>query len=46
MKTWYLLGVGALGGLFAHRLTDGGAAVCLLTRQPKTNQKIVLERRG
>jgi len=46
VKTWYLLGVGALGGLFAHRLTEGGAAVCLLTRQPKTNQKIVLERRG
>jgi 2-dehydropantoate 2-reductase len=46
MKPWYLLGVGALGGLFAHRLADGGASVRLLTRQPTTVQKIVLEQCG
>ena len=29
---WYILGVGSIGGLFAHRLNAGGADVRLLSR--------------
>lgn len=31
---WYVLGAGALGGLWAARLARGGVAVCLLVRDP------------
>ncbi|MEC7009574.1 MAG: 2-dehydropantoate 2-reductase N-terminal domain-containing protein, partial [Pseudomonadota bacterium] len=29
---WHILGVGSIGGLFAHRLKAGGADVRLLSR--------------
>ena len=31
-ETWHILGVGSIGGLFAHRLHHGGATVHLLAR--------------
>jgi 2-dehydropantoate 2-reductase len=31
-ETWHILGVGSIGGLFAHRLHHGGATVRLLAR--------------
>jgi len=34
MKTWYVLGAGAIGGLWALRLHQAGFSVQLLQRQP------------
>ena len=38
---WHILGVGAIGGLFAHRLSNGGADVRLLTRDANQPQRLV-----
>ena len=32
-ERWHVLGVGAIGGLFACRLQEGGADVTLLARE-------------
>ena len=41
---WHVLGVGAIGGLFAHRLSNGGANVRLLTRDSaETRRQLRLE---
>ena len=37
--TWHVLGVGSIGGLFAHRLHQGGATVRLLSRSPEYRKK-------
>lgn len=33
-ETWHILGVGSIGGLFAHRLHQGGAKIRLLSQSP------------
>ena len=38
-NTWHILGVGSIGGLFAHRLHQGGATVRLLSRSPGVSEK-------
>ena len=38
---WHIAGVGAIGGLFAHRLSNGGAHICLLTRDSRESQRVV-----
>ena len=38
-ETWHVLGVGSIGGLFAHRLHKGGATVRLLSRSPGVSEK-------
>ncbi len=41
---WHILGVGSIGGLFAHRLSAGGADVRLLTRDAtETHRKLTLD---
>jgi 2-dehydropantoate 2-reductase len=40
-NVWQILGVGAIGGLFAHRLSNGGADVRLLTRDANEPQRLV-----
>jgi 2-dehydropantoate 2-reductase len=38
---WYILGVGSIGGLFAHRLKAGGAEVRLLNRDVNESHRLV-----
>ena len=38
---WYILGVGSIGGLFAHRLNVGGADVRLLSRNVKETHRLL-----
>ena len=41
---WHILGVGSIGGLFAHRLSTGGALVRLLTRDAtETRRRLTLD---
>ena len=41
---WHILGVGSIGGLFAHRLSTGGALVRLLTRDAtETRRTLTLD---
>ena len=37
--TWHILGVGSIGGLFAHRLHHGGATVRLLSRSNEASSR-------
>lgn len=40
---WHILGVGSIGGLFAHRLSEGGADVRLLSRDvTESHRRITL----
>ena len=39
--TWHILGVGSIGGLFAHRLHQAGATVCLLSRSSRSSSRTV-----
>jgi len=44
---WHILGVGAIGGLFAHRLSALGHRVTLIRRKPSPeNYSLTLERDG
>ena len=46
-KVWHILGVGSIGGLFAHRLHRGGATVRLITRSAgAARRSIVLKSDG
>ena len=38
---WHILGVGSIGGLFAHRLKAGGAEVRLLSRDVNESHRLV-----
>ena len=40
-KPWHILGVGSIGGLFAHRLSQGGACVSLLTHSSAPSKKTI-----
>lgn len=40
-ETWHILGVGSIGGLFAHRLHQSGANVCLLSRSSSSNHRAI-----
>jgi len=37
--SWHILGAGSIGGLFAHRLSRGGASVKLLTRNATETER-------
>ena len=39
--TWHILGVGSIGGLFAHRLHRGGATVRLLSRSTEVSSQTI-----
>ena len=39
---WHILGVGAIGGLFARRLYEGGLDVRLLARQPTDGEQTLI----
>ena len=39
--TWHILGVGSIGGLFAHRLHHGGATVRLLARSTEASGRAI-----
>ena len=39
--TWHILGVGSIGGLFAHRLHQGGATVQLLSRSTEAPRRAI-----
>ena len=39
--TWHILGVGSIGGLFAHRLHHGGATVRLLSRSTEASSRTI-----
>ena len=39
--TWHILGVGSIGGLFAHRLHQGGATVQLLSSSIKASSRTI-----
>ena len=45
-NTWHILGVGSIGGLFAHRLHQGGATVRLLSSSPGVSKKEISLRTG
>ena len=45
-NTWHILGVGSIGGLFAHRLHHGGATVRLLSSSPGVSEKEISLRTG
>ena len=38
---WHILGVGSIGGLFAHRLQAGGADVRLLSRDVNESHRLL-----
>ena len=38
---WHILGVGSIGGLFAHRLASGGATIKLLSRDSEVASRIL-----
>ena len=38
---WHILGVGSIGGLFAHRLSQGGACVSLLTHSAAPSKRTI-----
>ena len=40
-KPWHILGVGSIGGLFAHRLSQGGACVSLLTHSAAPSKRTI-----
>lgn len=40
-ETWHILGVGSIGGLFAHRLHQGGATVQLLSRSTEASSRAI-----
>jgi 2-dehydropantoate 2-reductase len=40
-EAWHILGVGSVGGLFAHRLYQGGATVRLLSRLPGASSRTI-----
>ena len=43
-ERWHVLGVGAIGGLFACRLQSGGADVTLLTKEgEQTSRELILK---
>ena len=39
--SWHILGVGSIGGLFAHRLNAGGAEVRLLSRDVNESRRLL-----
>ena len=40
-ETWHILGVGSIGGLFAHRLHKGGATIRLLSRSTEASSRTI-----
>lgn len=40
-ETWHILGVGSIGGLFAHRLHQGGANVRLLSHSTEAPRRAI-----
>ena len=40
-ETWHILGVGSIGGLFAHRLHQGGANVRLLSHSTEASSRAI-----
>ena len=40
-ETWHILGVGSIGGLFAHRLYQGGANVRLLSHSTEASSRAI-----
>ena len=40
-ETWHVLGVGSIGGLFAHRLHQGGANVRLLSHSTEASSRTI-----
>ena len=40
-ETWHILGVGSIGGLFAHRLHQGGATVRLLSHSTEASSRAI-----
>ena len=40
-KPWHILGVGSIGGLFAHRLSQGDACVSLLTHSAAPSKRTI-----
>ena len=40
-KPWHILGVGSIGGLFAHRLSEGDACVSLLTHSAASSKRTI-----
>ena len=40
-NTWHILGVGSIGGLFAHRLHQGGATVRLLSGSAEASSRVI-----